>query len=160
MRFHFICVLLITCFVFSEATEREFRDRSGDCGDDVHWTFIESTSTLFVSGTGEMNNFSYPSEAPWSAFRDTILAIVIEGGVKTIGENAFYRCSELASVSVPGTVNTIATKAFYGCKNLTSFCMEDGVVSIEEAVFEGCSSLKNIAIPSTVTSIGRYAFRE
>lgn len=115
-------------------------DKSGTCGDNLTWTLVESTGTLTISGSGAMKNYSNSNTstlAPWNSDRTKILAVVIENGVTTIGNYAFYFCQKLTSVSIPNSVTSIGSYAF-----------------------DGCSSLISIMIPNSVTSIGEDAFRD
>ena len=84
--------------------------------------------------------------------------IVFDGKVTAIGDNAFYYCSNLASIELPKSVDGIGTAAFAGCANLTSVALPEGLVSIGNAAFRRCSSLESIVIPGSVTSIGEKAF--
>ena len=59
---------------------------------------------------------------------------------------------------VPNGVTSIGDSAFYGCTNLTNVTISNSVISIEGWAFYGCSNLKSITIPSSVTSISGSAF--
>ena len=72
---------------------------SGRCGNNVYWHFNTTTKTLTISGNGEMGNYSEKhSPTPWYIYCDDIENVVIECGVETIGEYAFYHCSNLTDV--------------------------------------------------------------
>ena len=83
---------------------------------------------------------------------------IIPDGVKSIGEEAFFRCTGLVSVVIPSSVTTIERSAFYGCSGLTSLAISEGVATIGESAFAGCSGLTSLVIPSSVTNIGQSAF--
>ena len=78
--------------------------------------------------------------------------------VTTIGDNAFYYCSGLTSITIPYSVTSIGNSAFRDCFRLTSVTIGNSVTSIGYSAFYGCSSLTSITIPNSVTSIGDYAF--
>ena len=59
---------------------------SSKCGDNCDWELNEET--LFISGSGEMENYSY-SSAPWYSQRDSIKNVEISTGITTIEEWAF-----------------------------------------------------------------------
>lgn len=103
----------------------------GTCGTNLTW-YLDCDGVLTISGTGAMTS---SANMPWYALRNDIKSVVINPGVTSIGNYAFYNCINLTSVSIPSTVTTIRPD-----------------------VFENCTSLTSVTIPSSVTSIGYYAF--
>lgn len=79
--------------------------------------------------------------------------------VTNIGEDAFYGCDSLTSITIPKTVTSIGEDAFYGCKSLTSVTIPNNVTSIGKHAFLGCTSLTSITIRQKVRLIGEDAFR-
>lgn len=125
----------------------------GICGDHLTWT-LDGNGTLTISGTGAM----YDS-VQWNGQKENIKKVVINNGVTTIGDLAFFQCVNLGSVEIPSSVTTIRSKAFEYCTNLTSVTFADGsqLERIGDYAFSG-SGLGSIQIPSSVTSIGASAF--
>ena len=80
--------------------------------------------------------------------------------VTSIGDDTFYECFRLTSVTISNSVISIGNYAFSYCSSLTSVTIPDGVTSIGDYAFYKCSSLTSVTIPNSVTSIGDYAFRE
>ena len=72
----------------------------------VTWKLDEATGTLTIGGTGDMKDYS-SSYAPWYDKRDSIKSVVIENSVTSIGEDAFYNCSDLTSVTIGNSVTSI-----------------------------------------------------
>src|SRR5574344_1546704 len=79
--------------------------------------------------------------------------------VTSIGDDAFYNCTDLTSVTIPNSVTSIGISAFYSCIGLTSVTIPSSVTSIGSGAFQGCSSLTSVTIPNSVTSIGSEAFQ-
>ena len=116
-----------------------------------------------------------------------ITSINIPGTVKTIGDEAFSYCRDLAlvsfevdedgnsnltsigdyafrecsftSIAIPNTLTTIGKGAFIGNGKLTTATLGDAVKEIGDEAFERCDALTSIIIPDGVTSIGKQAFR-
>ena len=88
-----------------------------------------------------------------------LVSITIPEGVTSIGEQAFSLCYSLTSVTIPEGVTSIGYSTFSECSSLTSITIRAGVTSIGNYAFSGCKSLASIIIPEGVTSIGNYAFQ-
>ena len=92
------------------------------------------------------------------AVGNEIKEFVIPDGVTSIGDNAFYNCSGLSSVTIPNSVSSIGSSAFSGCSGLTSVTIGNSVTSIDNNAFYNCSGLTSVTIGNSVTSIGERAF--
>lgn len=77
--------------------------------------------------------------------------------VTSIGESAFFKCSNLTSVTIPNSVTTIKKAAFNDC-GITSVTISDSVTSIGYAAFAVCKRLRKVEIPKNVKSIEDYTF--
>jgi hypothetical protein len=122
------------------------------------FTWSLDGGTLTISGKGmKMPDYS-PTTSPWYKDNDKITRVNIQDGVTTIGNNAFYWCSNLTSITIPNSVTTIGNHAFYWCSNLTSITIPNSVTTIGGAAFWNCSSLTSITIPNSVTTIGGGTF--
>ena len=64
---------------------------SGRCGDNLNWSYDAATTTLTITGTGEMYNFRIYS-APWDAFSANITTVNLPDGLTAIGGYAFCSC--------------------------------------------------------------------
>ena len=125
--------------------------------DNLTWT-LDADGTLNISGTGAMKDYDY-YDNPSPVYNNwNVKKVVIEDGVTSIGNVAFFCCGSLTSITIPDSVTSIGAYAFYGCRSLTSITIPDSVTSIEEAMFFDCKSLTSITIPDGVTSIGMTAF--
>ena len=76
--------------------------------------------------------------------------------VTSVGANAFYDCSSLASVSLPNAT-TIGVYAFWRCGSLTSISLPNAT-SVGAYAFFLCDKLTSVSLPNVVT-IGSDAFR-
>ena len=152
---------LALTLILSIASICSWADDSGTCGENQTWTYVEATQTLTISGIGEMSNF-YEGATPWcyKSYRSSITKVIIESGVTSIGDYAFYGCSGLTEITIPNSVTSIGYAAFASCSGLPSITIPNSVTSIGNSAFSGCSGLTSITIPSSVTSIGGDAFMQ
>jgi hypothetical protein len=70
----------------------------------------------------------------------------IPDGVTSIGDFAFFECTNLTSITIPDGVTSIGDFAFQKCTSLTSITIPDGVTSIGEGAFLDCTSLTTIEV--------------
>ena len=124
--------------------------------DNLTWT-LDANGTLTISGTGAMKAYD-SDDSPAIQKKDSVKTVVIEDGVTSIGDSAFFRCSQLASIEIPSSVTSIGDAAFSYCSKLASINIPSSVTSIGVSAFQNCRKLASIEIPSSVTSIGISAF--
>ena len=161
---------------------------SGYCGGEgdgtnLTWT-LDSDGLLTISGTGAMGscNRSYSSSdgtyyttAPWGgsvANAQRVKTVVIEPGVTSIGDFAFYGCTGLTSVTIPDSVTSIGYYAFDGCTGLTGVYITDlaawcripfadyyaqPLIYAQNLYINGVLA-ETVTIPDGVTSIGNSTF--
>ena len=107
----------------------------GECGDKVYWT-LYSDGKLYISGEGDIKDYnSYQYYSPWPSYTEDIKCVKICSGITRIGENTFYRCTNLTNIAIPDSVTSIGTDAFYDCSNLESITIPDSVTSIGADAF-------------------------
>ena len=152
-------LLLSTVIVFAlfpQLNVHAADSTSGQCGDDVTWTY--ANSTLTISGTGPMWDYDNTNNrSPW--YSDTnIISVEINDGVTSIGENAFYFCTMLNDVKIPDSVTSIGTSSFCMCENLRNVSIPNSVTSIGEGAFANCTFITEITIPNGVTKINEGTF--
>ena len=86
-----------------------------------------------------------------------LTSVTIGNSVTSIGKCAFKNCSRLTSVTLPNSVTTIGDSAFYSCYEMASVTIGNKVTSIGDSAFVGCD-LTSVTIPDSVTNIGPSAF--
>ena len=123
---------------------------SGTCGDNLTWTFTTADSTLTISGTGDMYDYSYDysSDRPWYNFRQGIKNISIQDGVESIGSYAFYSCSSLTKVTIGNSVESIGDYAFDYCSALAEITVLPTVPpTITANTFSNINPQVKVSIP-------------
>ena len=136
---------------------------SGTCGEDLTWS-LSADGVLTVSGSGPMKDYSKTDDhtmtAPWSDFSGAIRKVIVEPGVTSIGECAFYNCKSITDISLPDGLTGIGFEAFYGCTALAGdLIFPDSLTSIGSAAFYDCTGLTGTLIfPASLTEILPSAF--
>ena len=82
----------------------------------------------------------------------------IETNIKTIGDDAFYYCIELKSVTIPQSVTSIGKEAFAQCHDLHSLAINGAIESMGRLAFAGCTSLTTLSLGENIKTIGANAF--
>ena len=85
-------------------------------------------------------------------------SITIPNSVTRIGKEAFDSCFALKNIKIPHSMTSIGYGAFDSCRGLTNITIPNSVKSIGSSAFYNCEKLKSITIPDSVTSIGSSAF--
>lgn len=117
-----------------------------------------------------------------SAFKgfDKVESANLPKELKAIGEQAFFGCRSLVTVTLPegfsklghacfkGTgirnvsfprsLKSIGHASFAECQNLTSLVIPEGVETLEMDAFACCHNLKSVQLPSTLKTIARGVF--
>ena len=92
--------------------------------------------------------------------------------VTSIGEKAFYNCSDLTSVTIPNSMISIGYRAFSGCTGLNSVHITDleswckitfyhtnsNPLFLAHQLYLNGDLVTSLVIPNSVTSIRNYAF--
>ena len=135
-------------------------------GANVAWTLTENGKTvndapaydLTITGTGAMADYTR-NTMPWYSQINQITKVTIGSGVTTIGNYAFYFCSNLRSISIPASVTSIGRTAFNYCRLLRSITLPEGLTSIGQRAFCDCDALKSMVIPDGVETINSSLFQ-
>lgn len=151
---------------------------SGICGNELTW-YLDEHGTLTISGKGDMWDFSAGEDSSmppqWIDAKRTIMKVVIEDGVTSIGRDAFHGCCNLLDVELPDSISSIGSqafcntrlarieipksmtvvgaKAFWGCENLEEVVLHDEVTELQDLAFSNCNKLTALTIPKSVVMI-------
>ena len=162
--------MLLTCAPFAPLTA-EAVTTAGSCGADgnnLTWK-LDNDGVLTISGTGRMKEYKYYSDYPWYHYRASVNSVMVNEGVTSIHDNAFYG-SSLTSISIPSSVEYIGDGVFGECGSLVGitiatdnqwYSSEDGVLFDKEKSTLICCPAGisgSYTIPDSVEYIGDSAF--
>ena len=114
------------------------------------WELNMTTGNLTISGNGTMRDFTLENDygkSAWqqNSYRKTIKTVVIEEGVKSISNMAFFDLGSITNITIPDSVTSIGDSAFYWCFNLTSITIPKNVSYIAENAL-ACNGLMSITV--------------
>ena len=117
------------------------------------FNFILDTESMTAELKGPSGNpsdeITIPGIVPYGEINYT---------VTSIGENAFFHCVNVKSITIPSSVKKIGNGAFSSCISLASMNIPVGVTSIGEGAFKGCKEMISVTIPLGVTEISKELF--
>jgi len=161
-------------------------DYSGTTGQ-LQWCL--KNGTLTISGEGVMPDYgidlppdvhpellhrfkmTMSDNSPWYEYRESIHTVVLENGVTSIGNNAFYSCVNLTSITIPNSVKKIELSTCLNCLGLTTinvesenntYASEDGVLFNKDKSalirYPAGKTTETYVIPNSVKKIEHFAF--
>ena len=111
---------------------------------------------------------------------DRVESVNLPKELKVIGEQAFFDCASLVTVtlpegftelrhacfkrtgirnvSFPKSLKSIGHASFAECQNITELVIPEGVETLELDAFACCHGLKSVQLPSTLKTISRGVF--
>ncbi len=161
----FMFLLTVLCMTFPAFADGTTGKITGSCGKNLTYEYDPSLKMLTISGTGKMADYDEDITnlgviPGWrkSGIENNLEKVVIEDGVESVGNYAFYWCENITSVSIPNSIKNINDYAFYSCKALTSITIPESMESIGKNAFTYCDGLKEVTIPGSVKDVGDSAF--
>lgn len=126
-------------------------------------SFTEFTVTASSVSDKTLETIAFPKEVSFSGknlsvttigdsilTNDTIVKrIIIEEGIKHIGNHCFDGCTALTAISIPEGTLTIGYGAFKGCIKLENLDLPNSITEIDSYAFKDCVSLQKLDLSST-----------
>ena len=166
-----ICILIVGGVGMRKAYASE-GDISvkGRCGSGSIWRVVDADNdgtmdTLYIDGAGRMYDYEYYddknntiySTAPWFAYYESIISIIIDDRITYIGDNAFLRMEKVSNLHLPKMLKEVGEKSFERDLSLTDLKLPDGIEIIGVAAFRGLP-IKRLVIPDSVRIVKSAAF--
>lgn len=116
-------------------------------GDALHWT-LYSDGQMNIDGQGYIPNYTIDT-TPWGSYVSNITSVQMSGVVSSIGQYAFYGCTNLTYVYIPYSVSVISDYAFGNCYNLNQITSDAAnAPTVRSTTFNNISvSYINLSVP-------------
>lgn len=119
----------------------------------------EQIDDNYVAAIAEQT-FAKKKNGKVSGKNTTLKTVIIPQSITIIGQQAFYNCTALESVTIQeppegqAGIQYIGEQAFYNCKALKNINLPQNLMEIGAYAFQNCSSLEAIYIPKWVSKLG------
>ena len=115
------------------------------CGDDLYWEYADGVLT--ITGTGDMYDYADGANVPWNDVRGNIKTVILPDAMTKIGQNAFYRCTNLTTINMPASLIAIGEKAFaQDSKLIGALTLPATLAEIGERAFYNCIGVDRYTI--------------
>lgn len=131
---------------------------TGQCGEDLTYTYDTETKILTISGTGDMYDFNYADAVPWYSVRNYVKQLVLSDDITHIGDYAFYDFRQISTIQLPSQLQSIGKNAFHYCQNLTAISFPQSMKYLGNEAFWECDKLATVNLNDNLESIGNEAF--
>ena len=113
------------------------------------------TQALVCGYTDEGYSAMYNKSNIFSGCSNLTTVVGFEGTLMThIGNNFFYNCSKLNSITLPSTLEYISNYSFYNCTSLKSIVFPDSLEHVGYRTFYNCSALESIDFGTGLVTLG------
>ena len=141
----------------------------GMAGEDVSWS-LTAGGRLKASGSGATADYDFTKNDPSVFYHKSVVKAALSEGITRIGDEAFYECYNMRSISIPASVTEIGYRVFRGCSKLASirlpgnanFVYEDGALYTKDGktllFVSPKKSGKSFTVPDGVEVIAEEAF--
>lgn len=160
-------------------------ESSGQCGDNLYWSYDANTCTLNISGSGKTPK-SYYATTPWSQFQDDIKYVTLSNGAcmdnicnlklaKLIsisgqcGQTAYWRIDITDNQS--GDLTIYGKGATYNYKeieeqpwwdsnmeySINKVTVSEGITKLGNHTLHFIPTVKEISLPKSLKTVGKYS---
>ncbi len=141
----------------SEAGEPEDPENvaSGSLGN-IDW-IVDTEGVLNISGNGEMADYTRTATAPWTAYSSIITSIVVEDGVTSIGNYAFYNLINAKEITVSESVKYVGTQFIR--RTAIKEIELPGLETLGNACFSATTNLETVILTESVKDVHGNVFQ-
>ncbi|MBR5468642.1 MAG: leucine-rich repeat protein, partial [Firmicutes bacterium] len=158
--FAFVLSMIMLCGTAMAAPREKIAGGTLDNG--ILWSFYDDGELFIYKADSmpitDMPDYTDDNLPPWYSYFEQITSIVLDVGVSSVGDYAFYGLKNAETVEIREEITSIGDSAFYNCENLEEFELYESIETLGDSCFYGCRGFESIEIPSKVTEIPGAAF--
>lgn len=154
-----VCVGIITLGNFS-ATAESFGALNYNIKNGCAVITGLRTNADSVTIPDKIGDYPVTEIADGAFYEKSIETVTIGENVTSIGDESFYMCENLNSLTLPNSVQSIGNSAFEGCSALSEVYFGKNVKNIGNKAFFYCKVLKEIALPDSIVTLGNESFAQ
>lgn len=118
------------------------------CGDNLFWEYADGVLT--ITGTGDMYDYAADTDVPWYDVRGNIKTVSLPDAMTKIGQNAFYKCTNMTTINMPTSLTAIGEKAFaQDTKLACEIILPASMTTIASRAFFNCQAVTAFHIEAT-----------
>ena len=144
-------LLLGAVFIAASVSAQEEKDLYNGGG--VCYKLNPEDKTATASSFYRMHKGEYTNKDCYSG--DIVIPATLDNGytVTAIGDECFYSCLQLTSITMPNTIKIIGKYAFTNCHQLTSITIPASIEKIEDHGFHYCLGIETLTIEDSDTPL-------
>lgn len=154
----FLAAILALSACAPAGANKNAASANGTWGENVTWEYDSGTKTLTISGKGNMKAMTTADDIPWAKANMSAETLVVEEGILSVCDYAFYGFGALKTVVLPEGLTSIGNLSFAFCGALETLSLPSTLVEIGDSAFEWCASLKSVNVGSNLKDLGSRAF--
>ena len=122
-------------------------------------SYNDTIDRLFVAKFQDVTSISV--EGPFKTIPDaafyqsSIKEVSLSDSIEKIGDQSFYECKELLTVSLPRSCIYVGKEAFQGCTKLTSVLYFTNSITLGNEAFYDCDALVSFKLGENSTILGQ-----
>ncbi|MDD6645919.1 MAG: leucine-rich repeat protein [Oscillospiraceae bacterium] len=144
---------------------------NGKYGDDIYWSFDETSGILNISGSGAMQEpvtisddggyeiVYHTGAVAWNPFLHKIKTVNVSNGITELTRYAFFGMQNAKTINLPDSITSIGKSAFEKCYCLTQLNLSENLNVIGGEAFLDCNGLQSLYVSDSLKSIGDDAFK-
>lgn len=122
---------------------------------DISWSYDNQTKTLFVNGSGKMEDYKDEFSMPWNQYISEVEKVVLDDNITYIGDYAFCGAKQLSDINTPESLTGLGEFVLASCPKINQLFLDSNVTEIADVsfAFDGIAKKSDFVL---YTEFGSY----